>query len=197
MSAYKNPEGRISRLSMDEAQEAAKEYGMPPVMAALSVFQVGLKSPKTAKALNELLSVLLWKSALAPELRELVIMRLGWKTGSVYEWTQHWRFAKGIGMSEEKILAVRDWQANPALSEAEKAVLAATDDTLDIGTISDETWEQCKQHIDGGEAALIDLVVSIGNWRMFSSLLRSLRIPLEDGVTPWPPDGKIPEQGER
>jgi hypothetical protein len=39
---------------------------------------------------------------------------------------------------------------------------------------------------------LIELVVAIGNWRLFSSLLRSLEIPLEDGVAPWPPDGKPP-----
>jgi len=196
MSNYKNPDGRIARLSMPEAQKAAQEAGVPAAMGALSVFQVVLKSPKTAKALNELLNVLLWQSPLNAKLRELVIMRIGWKTGSVYEWTQHWRFARGIGMSEEKILAVRDWHQNASLSPAERAVLAATDETLDNGTISDGTWTECVQHLEGGEAALIDLVVSIGNWRMFSSLLRSLKIPLEDGIPSWPPDDKIPAGGD-
>jgi hypothetical protein len=27
---------------------------------------------------------------------------------------------------------------------------------------------------------------------MFSQLLRSLEIPLEDGLRPWPPDGQAP-----
>ncbi len=196
MSDPPSGKGRVSRLPQAEAQQAAQKAGIPPGMAILSVFQVLLKSPNTAKALNELLNVLLWKSALDPKLRELVIMRLGWKTGSVYEWTQHWRFAKGIGMSDEKILAARDWEKNAALTPAERAVFAATDDTLANGGISDAVWKQCEEHIPGGEAALIDLVVSIGNWRMFSSLLRSLKVPLEDGISPWPPDGKRPEGGD-
>ena len=37
---------------------------------------------------------------------------------------------------------------------------------------------------------LLELVVAIGNWRLFSSLLRSLEVPLEEGVAPWPPDGE-------
>ena len=36
------------------------------------------------------------------------------------------------------------------------------------------------------------LVIAIGNWRLFSALLRSLDVPLEDGVAPWPPDGRAP-----
>lgn len=196
MKELKDTKVRVARLASSDAQNAAQQIGIPAAMAGLSVFQVLLKSPNTARALNDLLNALLWRSNLDPKLRELVILRLGWKTGSVYEWTQHWRFAKGIGMQEETLLAVRDWKNARGLSPAERAVLAATDDTIDSGTISEATWKECTLNIPGGEAALIDLVISIGNWRMFSSLLRSLRVPLEDGVTPWPPDGKRPEHGD-
>jgi hypothetical protein len=41
-------------------------------------------------------------------------------------------------------------------------------------------------------ALLVELVVAIGNWSLFSSLLRSLKVPLEEGVAPWPPDGRSP-----
>ena len=37
------------------------------------------------------------------------------------------------------------------------------------------------------------LVVAIGNWTMFSQLLKSLRVPLEVGVEAWPPDGQAPQ----
>jgi hypothetical protein len=36
------------------------------------------------------------------------------------------------------------------------------------------------------------MVVMIGNWLLFSQLLKTLRIPVEGGATPWPPDGKAP-----
>ena len=35
----------------------------------------------------------------------------------------------------------------------------------------------------------VEFIVAMGNWTMFSMLLRNLKIPVEDGVAVWPPDG--------
>ncbi len=37
----------------------------------------------------------------------------------------------------------------------------------------------------------LELVVAIGNWRMYSQRLRSAAVALEAADTPWPPDGKF------
>lgn len=178
-------------LSPEASRAAAAELGMADMMADLSVFRVLLQNPPVGDALNGMLQALLGKGRLDGRLRELIIMRLGWASGSVYEWTQHWRVATQLQVDPDDILAVRDWQSSDRLGPAERAVLAATDETLDTGTISDATWAACVEHV-GGDEQLIELVVAIGNWRLFSSLLRSLRVPLEDGVVPWPPDGAAP-----
>ena len=94
-------------------------------------------------------------------------------------------------MPERDLLAVRDWRTAEHLGDAERAVLAATDDTLQNGTITDESWSACRAALDD-DAVLVELVAAIGNWRMFSALLRSLDVPLEDGVEPWPPSGEAP-----
>jgi hypothetical protein len=39
----------------------------------------------------------------------------------------------------------------------------------------------------------VELVVAIGNWTLVARLLPSLEVPLEDGVEPWPPDGRTPD----
>jgi hypothetical protein len=39
---------------------------------------------------------------------------------------------------------------------------------------------------------LIELVTTIGAWRMVASIVHSLHVPLEDGVASWPPDGQAP-----
>ena len=75
----------------------------------------------------------------------------------------------------------------------ERAVLAATDEMLAGGTISPETWAACEKYV-GAREELLELVAAIGTWRMISSLLRSLEIPLEEGVEPWPPDGRKLEE---
>ncbi len=183
--------GRIPRLSIDAATSAAEAAGIPSMMAPLNVFRMLLHHPPLAKALSDLLSTLLWQPKLDARLRELVIMRLGWATGSAYEWTQHWRIARQVGMSDTDILGVRDWRSHASYGPAERAVLAATDETMATGRISPATWEECRRHV-GGIEQLLELVVAIGNWRLFSSLLRSLEVPLEDGVEPWPPDGMTP-----
>lgn len=184
-------EARIPRLSADEARIAAETVGVPAVMADLSVFQVLLRHPEVAAVLQGMLTALLWQGELNGRLRELVIMRIGWVTGSDYEWTQHWRVATGMGISPDDLVGVQDWPSYPGFGPAERAVLAATDETLKTGTIGAETWVECEEHV-GGARELIELVVAIGNWRLFSSLLRSLEIPLEDGVASWPPDGRRP-----
>lgn len=182
---------RVPLLAIAEAKNVADELGIPEAMAELTVFRALLGHPKLAGAVYSLLSTLLWRGRLDPRLRELLIMRIGWRTGSVYEWTQHWRVALALDVDPDDLLATRDWRATDRLGPAERAVLAAVDETLDAGTIRDETWSACEQHL-GDPAVLTEMVVAIGNWRMFSSLLRSLEIPLEDGVAPWPPDGLAP-----
>jgi alkylhydroperoxidase family enzyme len=183
-------EPRIPMLDLDAARRAAAAAKVPETMADLSVFRVLLQHPTLAGAVYKLLSMLLWKGSLDGRLRELVIMRIGWRTESVYEWTQHWRVARLMDVSEADLLAVRDWRAADQFGPVERAVLAATDETLDTGSIAATTWEECAQHLPVD--ALLELVIAIGNWRMFSSLLRSLDVPLEDGIEPWPPDGATP-----
>ena len=184
-------EGRVSRLEAAEARSIATEHGLPDYMGDLSVFQIALKNPSVARGLNGMLHNLLWKGELDGRLRELIIMRIGWTTGSAYEWTQHWRVATGMGIEESDLLAVRDWPNHDGFGPAERAVLAATDDSLATGVISDETWALCCDALVE-DALLVELVAVIGNWSLFSNLLRTLNVPLEDGVVPWPPDGIAP-----
>jgi alkylhydroperoxidase family enzyme len=189
------PGGRIPPLSYDDARSAADVAGIPHYMARLSIFQILLRHPRLARAFNDMLAVLLWDNALDARLRELVIMRLGWSTGSVYEWTQHWRIASSLGVPEHDLLGVREWESHPGFGPGERAVLAATDEVIRDGTVSDDTWDLLVAHLPGGEdqtKVLLEVVMAIGAWRMVSSLLATLEVPLEDGVDPWPPDGSSP-----
>jgi alkylhydroperoxidase family enzyme len=183
---------RIEPLPADAAKAAAESAGVLPRMAELSVFRVLLRQPGAAKAVQDLLVALLFRGALDARLRELLIMRIGWATGSVYEWTQHWRVARELGVPAEDLLAVRAWRSSERLDARDRAVLAATDETLADGVISDATWREICRHL-ATDAERVELVAAIGCWRMISSLLRSLEVPLEEGVAAWPPDGAAPE----
>ena len=100
------------------------------------------------------------------------------------------RIAHGLGISADDLLGVRDWSAHDAFDARERAVLVATDEVVRDGSISAATWATCERELGPDPAVLIELVT----WRMISSLLNSLEVPLEDGVESWPPDGRAPRQ---
>lgn len=183
---------RIPLLPVDEAKAAADEAGVPDYMAELSIFQTLLNHPQLAGPFNDLLATMLWHGALDRRLRELVIMRIGWLTECNYEWTQHWRVASRLGVSAEDLLGVRDWRSHNDFGPTERAVLAATDDVVRDGAVSAASWADCERELGGDKTVLIELVTVIGAWRMVSSILQSLEVPLEEGVAAWPPDGRSP-----
>jgi alkylhydroperoxidase family enzyme len=188
---------RVPRLPADEAKAAADEAGVPNYMAELAIFQVLLNHPTLARGFNDLLATMLWHGKLDTRLRELAIMRIGWLTASDYEWTQHWRVATGLGVPEDDLLGVRDWQAHNGFGAADRAALNAVDDVVRDGAISAESWAACERDLSTDPEVLIELVTAIGAWRMVASILHSLRVPLEDGVDSWPPDGQPPPQTMR
>lgn len=183
-------EPRVPMLSSDESLSAAQSAHVPDYMAQLNIFRVLLKHPAVAKIVNDFLYTLLFRGSLDRRLRELVIMRIGWATGSEYEWAQHWRVARDLGVSEPDLLGVRSWESYDGFGEVERAVLAATDEVVSSGAISEPTWKVCAAVLS--EVELIELLFVIANWSMVSSFLRSVDIPLEEGMTAWPPDGRHP-----
>ena len=183
-------DARIPMLSERDAIAAAERADLPKAMAPLNIFRVLLHHPPLASAIANLLTTLLFGAKLDARLRELVILRIGWATGSAYEWTQHWRVATGLEIAEQDLLAVRDWRQS-TLGPAERAVLQATDETLERGVISPETWRECEKFVRGTEERL-ELVAAISNWQLISQVLRTLEVPLEAGTAPWPPDGATP-----
>ena len=179
---------RVEMLSPEASLAAAEKLGLHERVATLNIFRTLFHRPATAKAISDLLLSLLLNAELGHRLRELVIMRIGWVTGCDYEWTQHWPIAQDMGgCAPAELLAIRDWRAADCFDEAEQAALAATDELLDTGNLSDESWSRCRAAL--GRDASVDLVAAIGTWSMISTLARGLGVQLEEGVPSWPPDG--------
>ena len=189
----KKAASRIKMLDIDTARARGRALGLAETLASLNVFRTLLHQEPVTKAVAGTLTTLLYTgNRLDVRVREFVIMRIGWTTGSCYEWTQHWRVARGLDIPEKHLLAVRNWSTARCFSGLERAALAATDETLADGNISQRTWSRLAKYLDAD--LLVELVIAIGNWTMFSQLLKSLDVQLEDGVTPWPPDGRAPRR---
>lgn len=195
-------EPRVPLLDDEASAQVGDEYNVPPFQMSLSVFRVLMRHPTLGKSMNNLGTTLIVGGKppdcereapkLDPRLRELAIMRIGWLGRSVYEWAQHWAIAKRFGVPEDELVAVRDWRSHGGFGSEERAVLTAVDETFADGEISDQTWAELAAFLD--YPALVELVVAIGHWRMYATLLRSMRVPLEEGMEAWPPDGVAPPE---
>ena len=193
MADYELNLPRVPMLAKEEAQIIGKEAGVPSTMAGLNIFRILSRHPTLAGVVAQQLAMLLYRgNKLDDRLRELIIMRIGWSTGAMYEWTQHWPIALRVGLTEEEILGVRDPDNTTCLGAAERSVISATDDVLNKGSITNESWQACAGFLKTHEERL-ELVAAICNWNTFSILLKSLNIPLEEGTEAWPPDG-VPSQ---
>jgi alkylhydroperoxidase family enzyme len=179
---------RVPMVSLERARELGEAMGLPARRTQSEAFRVVANNPGVARVAFSQLLQLLENNKLDTRLREMMIMRIGWVTGSAYEWTQHWRVAAQAGIPPEDILAVRDWRNADRLTPADRAILAATDQCLAGQSISDAAWAELVKHVPD-PSDQVELVIAMGNWMSFSLLFRNLRIPLAEGLTIWPPDG--------
>ncbi|HEY0182951.1 MAG TPA: carboxymuconolactone decarboxylase family protein [Rhodopila sp.] len=175
-------------VSLDRARELGDAMGLPARRTQSEAFRVVANNPAVARAAFGQLIQLLENNTFDIRLRELMIMRIAWVTGSVYEWTQHWRVASAAEIPPEDILAVRDWRSSGRLKPADQAILTATDECLSGRSISDEAWADVAKHVPD-PAQQVEFVIAMGNWLALSMLFRNLRIPLAAGTVAWPPDG--------
>ena len=114
---------------------------------------------------------------LPARLRELVILRTAYRFDGRYEWAQHIELAERAGVSPLEVAALGGDLGAVEWAPLERAALGAVDDTADEGAVSDATWSVLAAALDDGE--LIELLMLIAHYLMLTTVLRSLRVPLE------------------
>ena len=115
-------------------------------------------------------------ATLSARAREILILRIGWLCGSEYEWSQHVRAARRIGMSDDEIRRIAEG-ADAGWDPFEAALIRATDDLHRDDTISDATWQALSERY--GTPELIDVVITVAGYRMVSIALNSIGTQLE------------------
>ena len=104
---------------------AAEAYKRLP---ALNIFRMLGHSGEMVSGFTKLGTQILNYASLDPVLREIAIIRVGVLSKATYEVHQHERIARRMGMSEPLIAAIRDGPAAAGLDEAQREVMAFTDD---------------------------------------------------------------------
>lgn len=112
--------------------------------------------------------------------RQILILRSAFKWQCGYVWSQHVRISRYFAaLSDQEIAALGSNGTDEGWSAAERALIAAVDETRIVGEISDPVWKVLASRY--GEEQLLDLVFTIGQYGLISTALRSLRVQLDDG----------------
>ena len=130
---------------------------------------------------------LLEMTTLPPRLRELVILRVAWRTQCEYEWSQHVLLGREAGVSDDDLAAVtapRDrWQG------VEYDLLAAADQMVASHRVDDPTWLRLSERFDDRE--LLEVLFLIASYGALAQVLNSVHLapdPTRDGDVPRLPD---------
>lgn len=116
---------------------------------------------------------------LAPDLRELAQLRVGWSRESRFVFSQHAKAGRDHGLTEAQIADISAWPTSDAYSPAERAVLAWTDAlVLHGGRASDQLFAALRSHLS--EVAILELTYITCWYDLHAVMAKALRLELDD-----------------
>ena len=154
-------------------------WGKPP-----NLYRTLANHPALVAAWTEFANSIRHDSKTPRALRELMILRTAQLTRSEYEWAQHLKLARKMGVREAQIAALAGWRASPEFDARERAALLLTEAVQAID-VSDAVHAEVKKHFS--DAEFIELVFTASFYAMVSRMLDALRIELDPEARAYAP----------
>lgn len=175
----------LEREDLNEEQVALME-AMPPGFADLNIFKTLVRAPKLIQSFVPLGGYLVAQSTLPARDREILILRTAWNADAEYEWGQHVRIGKTIGLTDDDFERIAVGPDAEGLGTVERTLLAAADELFYDTILHDETWEALAHRYT--EEQIIELTFTVGEYTMIAMALNSAGVQLEEGVEGFPED---------
>jgi alkylhydroperoxidase family enzyme len=117
------------------------------------------------------------------QLRELGQLRAGYACGSKFVFSQHCKAARSVGLSEEKVQAIKGWSVATCYSPIERAVLAYTDClVLESGRVPDDVFNALRAELSDVE--ILELTYITCTYHMHAIMSRALQLEYDDYPDP-------------
>ncbi len=151
-------------------------------------FVAAVRSPEMMRRLQRLGEYLRYDQALAPRLREMVILLTARDWTQDYEWHVHEPIARAAGLGAETIAAIADGRRPDALPPDEALVWDVVHELQRTRTVCDPTYARAVSAL--GEQGVIDLVAAVGYYSLLAMIMNVAGTPLPDNTPPtlsgWP-----------
>jgi alkylhydroperoxidase family enzyme len=147
------------------------------------------RHPQLLRAFGALGRWMLEGERVALRQRVIVALRVGWRTRALYEFAQNQRRAPRAGLTRDEVRRLATPGRGAGFAGADGVVVELVDELCAGDAIADSTWERARAHWD--QAALLELVLLIGFYRMLAGVINAAGIEPEPGVPGWPhPNGE-------
>ena len=151
----------------------------------LNLMGTQLLHPTLAKAALPLNAHIAKGITLSTRVRELLILRIAWLQRSEYEYVQHIRQGKLVGLRDEEIERVQQGPDAAGWDPLDADLLRAVDELHSVACIQRATWERLACRFDIKQ--LMDLIYIVGCYGIMSMFCNSCGVALEAGQTPLDP----------
>ena len=165
----------------DWSDEARAELGrMADGGRSYNIFRTLARYPKLLKRWMPFANHVLFKSALPPREREILILRIGWLCQAEYEWAQHVVIGRRAGLADADVQRIADGPDAPGWDPFEATLVRAADELHRDAMVSDATWRALSARYDAQQ--LMDVVFTVGQYNLVSMALNSLGVQLDPGL---------------
>jgi len=173
---------RIAPLPEPEWSDEQKTIAAPLAerRPLLNIFRTMLRTPAAFKAFLTYGNYILSKrNSLPAREREIVILRTGFLCRSGYEWTQHAAIGKATGLTDVEIARIKAGAESDGWSDADRALMRASEELFADKFISTPTWAALKAHFS--DTQCIDVILTAGQYTQVSMFLNTVGVQLDPG----------------
>jgi 4-carboxymuconolactone decarboxylase len=139
-------------------------------------------SPQLMRQVSAFGSALFQDALISPREREIVVLRVGWRCESRYEFGQHTMFGRAAGLTDTEIARLAGGPGQWSREDA--ALVAMVDELCECNDITEPTWVELTRVYSPRQ--LVELVLLAGYYRMVSGLLNAAGVELEPWTPGWP-----------
>jgi alkylhydroperoxidase family enzyme len=137
-------------------------------------------APNLLRRFVELANELRNGTQLDPKLRELALMTVGRLTGAEYEFVHHWNMSLRIGVKQEQLEHLADFETSPAFNDRERAVMRYAAEATQNVKVADATFGALREFLDNRR--IMELVMNVAFYNAVARVIVPCGVELEPGA---------------
>lgn len=178
---------RVSQLMFDRSHLAPiPDRDWPSEIAdlrdsfagSLNVYRVMAHHPALLRAWQDYREHVVVRSTLGRQRSEVVILRTGHRLHAEYEWAHHVIRARGCGIDDQRIAAMRGPLAE--MTPEDTVLARAVDDLIDHARLGDAALQPLDTLI--GSEGVLDLMATVGLYSTLAFIVKTYEVHVESDV---------------